>query len=121
MVEEATRTTTHSSNILDILFTNQPERIHELSVEDGISDHKAVISEISISHKINKAPKRKILLYHKADTDNFKRELTTNLQSFTDSSNSNNDIDSIFQSFTNILDSAVEKSLPSTVQKDSTD
>src|SRR5882757_5852417 len=82
MVEEATRTFKDSANVLDIILTNQPTKFQDLSVEDGISDHKSVIVEVRISHKINKAPKRKVLLFHKTDIKKFKSILNDHLSSF---------------------------------------
>src|SRR5271170_3261293 len=121
MVTTPTRTTCHSATILDVILTNQPHSITEVSVEDGIGDHKVVLAEIIFKHKISKKPPRKIFLFDKGDVIQLKSELIDSLPKFTDLCQKTDDIDIIYNMFTSILESATIKCVPAKFVRDSTD
>src|SRR6185312_13310425 len=63
LVDSPTRVTEHSSTLLDVLLTNQPQVI------DGISDHKSLLE---IAYKLPTLPDRKIFMYHKANVKDLR-------------------------------------------------
>jgi Reverse transcriptase (RNA-dependent DNA polymerase)/Endonuclease-reverse transcriptase len=119
IVREATRITDHSANILDVVLTNQSENFQNLTVEDGIGDHKAILTDITVRCKIQRRPKRKIYLYGKARTESLKADLKSLLDNFTHDANSCNDIDVLFQKFKASVDTIVEKNIPTKIVNDS--
>jgi Reverse transcriptase (RNA-dependent DNA polymerase)/Endonuclease-reverse transcriptase len=121
IVTKPTRTTDHSSNILDIILTNQPHNLTNMTVEDGIGDHKIVLVDILIQHKIHKRPARKIFLYHKADVSQLKIELAASMRKFTALSQEAVEIDALYDSFTSILECATIKCVPTKIARNSTD
>jgi Reverse transcriptase (RNA-dependent DNA polymerase)/Endonuclease-reverse transcriptase len=121
IVDKPTRVTQHSSNILDVILTNHPFKMHDLSIEDGISDHKAVLGIIQTKHEMSMPNNRKIFLFHKADTNMFKTELQNSLQSFRINCLSSKNISDILKNFYDILTSSAEKCVPQKLCKKSTD
>src|SRR5271170_2432195 len=93
-------------------LTNQPHNITDVSVEDGIGDHKVVLAEILIKHKISKKPPRKIFLFDKADVIQLKSERIDSLPKFTDLCQKTDDIDIMYNMFTSIIESAIVKCVP---------
>jgi hypothetical protein len=121
IVHEATRVTDHSANILDIILTNLPQNFQELSVEEGIGDHKAILTDINVSHKLQKRPKRKIFLFNKADVESLKADLIRSLSNFNQEARNCNDMDILFQNFKSAIDSIVQKNVPTKLINDSRD
>src|SRR5579859_4885713 len=119
IVNEATRITNHSANILDIILTNQSENFQNITVEDGIGDHNAILADITVKHKIQRSPKRKIYLYNKANSESLKKDLRNFLGDFTQIANSCNDINKVFEHFKSSVDSFAEKNVPAKLVKDS--
>ena len=58
-----------------MVFTNNPEIVNKITVEDGISDHELVIADLNIAPIRTRPVKRKIYLHNKADIDGMKQEL----------------------------------------------
>ena len=58
---------TRLNNILDLCFTNSPSFVSSTEVIPGVSDHDAVVVNISMKPKLIRPVKRKIYLYKKAD------------------------------------------------------
>jgi len=63
IVCQPTRVTVHSANILDLIFVRKPEAVENLSVEDGVSDHKIVVFESKIRCARPEPIKKNITLY----------------------------------------------------------
>ena len=53
-LEQIVSQPTRGNNTLDLIFTNSPEIIVNVCVEDGISDHKVVLSDINLEIEKNK-------------------------------------------------------------------
>jgi hypothetical protein len=121
IVHEATRVTAHCANTLDVVLTNQPQNFQDLSVEDGIGDHKVIVAEITVRHTLQKRPPRKVFLYQKANIETLKTDLRNSFNKFTLTANIANNIDDLFETFQQITDSAVSNSIPTKFLKNSTD
>lgn len=66
MVQEVTKPT-REKNILDLVATNIHERVIRTEILPGISDHNAVLTEISMSVNRRRQAPHKIWLYKRAD------------------------------------------------------
>jgi predicted transcriptional regulator len=117
MVTAPTRCTDHSSNILDVILTNQPHNITDISVEDGLGDHKIAISNLIIEHKIHKKPVRKIHLYDKANIPALKAELLSNFNQFSDICEQSNNVNSILDNFISVVEDVTSKHIPTKLQE----
>ena len=74
-VTQPTRKQGASENILDLVFTNNPDIVEKVTVVDGIADHSSVIVDLKIAPFRKRPVKRKIFLYNKADTDGITQAL----------------------------------------------
>ena len=75
---------TRENNILDLLLTNAPDSICNVSVIPGMSDHEAVTCECNINIKINKKKPRTIYIHSKADSEGLRDDLTAFSTEFCD-------------------------------------
>ena len=73
---------TRNDNILDLIFTTDPDLVDHVSTTPGISDHAAVTCTYSHRPVLNTKPPRKVLSFKKADWDSLQQDLTTETQSF---------------------------------------
>ena len=64
-ISQATRPI--SSSILDLLITSSPNLIENIQAVPGISDHLAIIFDVSLKPRIPKKPSRNMHQFHKAD------------------------------------------------------
>jgi hypothetical protein len=64
-LNQAVTEPTRQDNILDLVLTTNPLIIENISVEDGMSDHKIVITDINIKTKPKKTVPRKVYIYKK--------------------------------------------------------
>jgi len=74
-LEQLVHFPTRENNILDLVFSTQPDLISKVCVVPGISDHEAVTFSVSNSIQAPKKPKHKVFLFHKADLVALKEEL----------------------------------------------
>ena len=56
---------TCENNILDLLFTTNPDLVRSAKVDAGMSDHRVVIAELDLKAKLNKKKPGKVYLYKK--------------------------------------------------------
>ena len=66
-VEEATRITPTTSNILDLVFTTHPNAIFDVHIIPGISDHDAIVFTTHSCAKKQKYNARKMYQFSQAD------------------------------------------------------
>ena len=67
--EQLVTTPTRGVNILDLLFVSHPDLVTSCETSPGISDHSAIVAEVSTQVKLVKKQPREIFLYHKANWD----------------------------------------------------
>jgi hypothetical protein len=63
VVQEPTRVTETTANVLDLFFTNNSTLTNKVEVIPGISDHEAVFIESSLRPLKAKVPPRKVFMY----------------------------------------------------------
>ena len=67
--EQLVTTPTRGANILDLFFASHPDLVTSYETIPGISDHNAIVAEVSTHVKLIKKQPREIFLYHKANWD----------------------------------------------------
>ena len=72
-VKVATRSHGTTENILDLVFTINPDIVQKISTKEGIADHDSVIVDLKISPTRKRPAKRKIFLRNKADIEGIKQ------------------------------------------------
>ena len=75
VVQEPTRVTETTANVLDLFFTNNSTLTNKVEVIPGISDHEAVFIESSLRPLKVKVPPRKVFMYKDIDYNPMKDEL----------------------------------------------
>ena len=73
---------TRGNNTLDLIFTNTPEIITNVSVEEGISDHKVVLSDINVEIQKNNRIPRKQFFVNKSNFEGFRICLSSHFVEF---------------------------------------
>ena len=116
IINEPTRTTDHSSTILDLLITNHVDLISFSGVLPGFSDHDIPFSIHNYSIPKNDPPPRKRYLYHKADWPAIKSNLL-NFQNQYFSLHKDNDIHTKWNLFKNTILNLIDQHIPFKFQK----
>ena len=73
------REPTHGNNILDLLFSTNPDPVQSVTVAPGMSYHDIVLADINTKLKGNKKKPRMVYLFTKGDTNRIKADLFGNL------------------------------------------
>ena len=105
--------TTRGNNILDLVFTTNNNLIDNITVEDGISEHQAVIVSIKTKVKTAKKKPRKIFMYSKGNMPKIKEQLKDKLPNYI-IENREKGIDNCWESFKDILISLMTQNIPQT-------
>jgi Reverse transcriptase (RNA-dependent DNA polymerase)/Endonuclease-reverse transcriptase len=121
LVHEPTRITEHTASTLDIILTNQPHKFHDIRTDDGIGDHRIILAEIEIHHKLLAKPSRKVFLYHRANVDLLKSEIKKCLPEFEKLCSKSDNLDEIYDKFVTVINNASSLSIPSKVLRQSND
>ena len=114
IVDEPTRTTQQTENILDLFFTNHPDMVNRHSVIPGLSDHDIPIRDISTRIILNKKKPRRIYQYKKgnmqglvSDLDDFAEAYCTKY-----SGNNSNSINNMWTEFKTGIVTSMDKHIP---------
>ena len=75
MVKEPTRSQGDTHNILDMVFTNNENIVHNVKVLPGISDHDIVYFQVNLKCKKKSQVKRKIFIRKRADNELIRQKL----------------------------------------------
>ena len=102
---------TRKRNILDLVFVNSEQIVRNVSVEDGISDHKIVFAEIDLCSSKCEPKSLEILLYQKINKNGAVNFLETSFQSFYASSCSGS-VDDLWNDFVQIVTHLVNTYIP---------
>ena len=101
---------TRDNNILDLIFTNVPDKVNRLVTLPplGTSDHDIVFAEFDISLDCNRKAPRKTFKFHKANWEEIKIFVYDKLSEFSDYS----DTEHMWQHFRTTIQLALEKYMP---------
>ena len=110
---------TRAVNTLELLLTNRPSLIHELTPHPGISDHDSIcFARIDCLAEIRRPVSRRVSQWHKVtsdkrtEIDNFVSSAT---QEIIDTCSVNTPVEVIWQKIKNISDEVVGNMVPSRV------
>ena len=112
MVQEVTQPT-REHNTLDLIATNIHERINKTEVLPGISDHKIVMTEISMKAKRRKQAPHKIWLYKQADWFGLNEFVSDKLNNLPESLS----VDETWNTIKQTITQGMEKFVPSKMTK----
>ena len=104
---------TREDNILDLVFTNVPLLIQNVSIIPGLADHDIVSVEILTSPSRIRQPRRKVFLYKKGKFDLIGEELIQYYSSITIDVLDCLSVNQLWTGFKHVLISAMEKHIPS--------
>ncbi len=116
-VTEPTRIQDNCENILDLVFTNNPNCVEKITIVPGMADHRTVIADLNLSPKIKRRVKRKVFIRKKADTDSIKTSLTDFQQTYMTSTigfNANQKWKTIHKKITEVMNDFVPHRYTST-------
>ena len=117
-LEQMVKIPTREQNILDLLLTNHPSKVHETKSLPSLStsDHEIVFHEINLPIGRPIQPKRKIKIYRKANWEQFKTDLNLYYNNtFKHLDNSNPNI--LWDSFKSELAKLSETHIPTKMTK----
>ena len=106
-----------SGNCLDLLITNLPTRVDQVSVSPGMSDHHLVQCRISNSPVRSTKPPHKFYLYKKCNTDEFKNEINDIRNELSAKFPPGTPINVSWSFFRTRLTAAMDKCIPSKLTK----
>ena len=111
-LEQQVKIPTRNENTLDLLFTNKPGLIKEVSTVPGISpnDHDIVIIDTFLTLKPNLKAKHKINLWSKANWDFMRNKALEFQEQFL--SSSFDSVDSSYKEFTNFIEKLIQDHVP---------
>jgi hypothetical protein len=116
MVDKPTR----KGNILELFFTNNSSLVSRSETIPGMSDHEAAaFVEIDIKPQQTPQKPRKIHLYKRADWDGLRDHLCTHLnnENFPPSGCDQNDVETMWCSFKEIVNHAMKMYIPSKLSR----
>jgi hypothetical protein len=105
---------TRQNNTLDLFLCNNPSLIKNVKILPGIADHDAVLVKGNISPIVNNQKPRKIYLFKRADWDGLRLHME-NLENT--HAEQGLDVKSLWKSFVQLLNSGIEKCIPSKIAK----
>ena len=110
-VKEPTRRQGNSSNTLDLVLSNRPDIICNVSVEPGISNHDIVLFTLKLSCHKKRHVKRKIYIRKRLDNECIKLELKT-LAGKLNTLYDNNSVETKWNDFENSVRNIMDSCIP---------
>ena len=111
---------TREENILDLVFTTNPSLSKSSSSIPGISDHQAVVTDFDTKPQRIQQKWRRLYLYSKAKWDDLNAEIDELSKKILKMKNEDADVESMWKEFKTSIMSAVERCVPSKLQRPST-
>jgi len=111
VVQEPTRVTETTANVLDLFFTNNSTLTNKVEVIPGISDHEAVFIESSLRPLKVKVPPRKVFMYKDIDYNPMKDELRKFYGQYQESSKGKN-VEQLWTEFKDKIHSLMNEHIP---------
>ena len=115
-LEQIVAEPTWRDNILDLFFTNNETLVEKCMVVPGISNHDGIpVVTINIKPKITKSKPRKIFIYHKANHDQIKRDLTNMKQDFESLDTDHLTVGNLWAKFSDEIKQTMDDNIPSKI------
>lgn len=104
-----------SKSILDLFLTNHPSAIRSVTTAPGISDHEAIITNVTCKHTVTDKPcPQKVYLFDRGDYDSLFFDLLAYLPEF-ECACTLLDIEELWNLFRNKLSSLITEYIPSRI------
>ena len=103
--------------MLDSVFSTNPSLTKSNSTIPGISDHNTIVTDFDTKPHVSATPPRRIYKFHKADWDTMKEELDKEVQTVVNQYNNGDGVTPLWTSFRTLLQKAMDRSIPSRLQK----
>lgn len=108
---------TRNNSILDLLLTNNPSLVSNVTVIPGISDHSAVVCDLSLNQMYKTSmPPRKIIMYERGDYESISHELSVYFPNFLNLSVESN-VDHLWETFKQKIKVLVNSYIPFRIYK----
>ena len=104
---------TRGNSILDVVLTTNPDLVTHTSIEDGMSDHKALITDINIKAKPNRKKPRHILNFRKGNIEGVKENLNQHYKDFAMTNPVDRSVEENWNLFKNAITDSIKKHIPS--------
>ena len=111
---------TRGNNILDLVFSTQPNIISNLQIIPGISDHEAIFFHLGLATSLPvHETKHPILLYHKGNLNGLKPDMLEfqNQLQFMSTDPYSHNIETNWLRFKLTFNTAINKNIPQTTSK----
>ena len=103
--------------LLDLVSSTNPSFTKSNSTIPEISDHDIIVTDFDTKPHVSATPPRKIYKFHKADWDTLKEELDKGAQTVVKQYNNGDGVATLWTSFRTLLQKAMDRSIPSRLQK----
>ena len=112
-LEQIVQVNTREKNCLDLVFTNRPSLANQTEDVVGVSDHAAILLEVTATITRAKPICRKVFLWSKSNLTEIKAEATRLTTSILHSNSTDCPVEEIWQTLKTSLKSLVNKHVPS--------
>ena len=106
---------TRDSNLLDLVFTNNPSLVKTSTSVPGISDHAMIVTDIDILPQFIRQKPRKFFLFSKANWDGITSDMNDLSESIINSANSS--VDDLWTRLKTGIEESMTKNVPSKISK----
>ena len=104
---------TRNCNILDLVFTTNPDLVKSTIVSEGMSDHDLVITELDLKMKPPKKKPRKVFLFKRADVERLRDSISNDLEALRSIEwKSASELDDLWAKFESTILKAIEQYVP---------
>lgn len=111
LISRPTRSSSTSANILDLVFTNDPDILSVITHLDGLSDHDILTGILHISPIKRKTTKKQIRCYNRADYTSINNELFSFADNFLEEHGSRS-VEDNWVIFKNALTNLINRFIP---------
>ena len=108
IVKEPTR----ENNILDLIFTTNPDLVKDIQIHPGMSDHEIVMCEMDIQIRLHQKPPRSVYAFSKGNMNGIKSDLKEYNETFEKQTTYSQDVNKNWETFKTKLMSTVDKHIP---------
>ena len=112
---------TRNGNTIDLVFSTNPSLIQYSASIPGLSDHEAVVADLDTCPQRIKEKPRCHYLFSRAKWDDLNTDLKPLSEKIVNMDQGGADVNTMWETFKTRVMSAVEKHIPSTLRRRSTD
>ena len=103
---------TRGHNILDLVFTTNPNVVADLKIQSGMSDHDAVIFDINLKPSTNRKQPRKVFIFKKGNMEVVRNDLKQRFDKYIETEALSNSVDVNYYYFKSTINEVMKKNIP---------